>query len=181
LALEKNTIIEWLGALPGRPIAWALLALTGIGLEAAALWYQFGMELQPCVYCIYIRVAVIGIILAGLVGMVGALRWLGFAGWGFSAGYGLVLSWELFKIQNPDPDDMMGGCSYLPNFPDWLPLHQWLPSMFMPTGSCIDAPWHWLGLSMAQWTGVAFVCYLVALVAVLGAWVLKRQARSGAI
>lgn len=185
MAQTGNAPIDWLGDLPARPGAWATLALTGIGLEIAALWFQFVMELQPCVYCIYIRVAVVGIILAGLIGMVGAvgpsaLRWAGFAGWGLSAGYGVVLSRQLFKIQNPDPDDMLGGCAYLPNFPDWLPLHEWLPSVFMPTGSCIDTPWEWLGLSMAQWTGVAFVCYLVALAAVLGSWLVTAQHRSQA-
>ncbi len=179
MARTYRASIDWLGGLPARPIAWLLLALTAVGLEVVALGFQYVMELQPCVYCIYVRLAVVGIAIAGLVGMVGALRvpilrWLGFAGWGFSAGYGLLLSWQLFKIQNPDPDDLLGGCSYLPNFPDWLPLHQWLPSMFMPTGSCIDTPWYWLGLSMAQWTGVSFVCYLLALVAVFGAWMLKR-------
>lgn len=178
----QKTSIAWLGRLVDRPAAWALLALTGIGLEAAALWFQYGMELQPCVYCIYIRVAVVGIILSGVIGMLGALswrplRWLGIAGWGLSAGYGVVLAWQLYKIQNPDPDDMLGGCAFLPDFPAWLPLHQWLPSLFMPTGSCIDEPWSWLGLSMAQWTGVAFICYLAALIAVVGARALGAQKR----
>lgn len=172
LSDQTNTALAWPGQLIDRPLAWAVLLLTGVGLEAAALWFQYAMELQPCVYCIYIRLAVVGIIAAALVGLIGAilrnwLRWLGIAGWGFSAGYGIVLSWQLYKIQNPDPDDALGGCSFLPNFPDWLPLHQWLPSIFMPTGSCIDEPWSWLGLSMAQWTAVAFACYLLAWAVVL--------------
>lgn len=176
----NSDAILWVRGLPDRLGAWVLLALTGIALEAAALWFQYVMELQPCVYCIYIRLAVFGLVLAAVIGMMGAtgrpwLRRLGYVGWGASAGYGLLLSWQLYKIQNPIPGDLSGGCAYLPNFPEFMPLHEWMPGLFMPTGSCTDPTWHWLGLSMAQWTGVAFAGYLVALAIVLGARVSGRS------
>lgn len=172
--------IQWVRSLPGRPGAWALLALTGVALEAVALWFQYVMDLQPCVYCIYIRVAVFGLVFAAVIGLAGStgrawLRRLGLVGWGVSAGYGLVLSWQLYKIQNPTPGDLSGSCSFVPQFPEFMPLHEWFPGLFMPTGSCIDPTWYWLGLSMAQWTGVTFVCYLVALAVVLGAQVAGRS------
>lgn len=178
--MRARQIFGWVGELPSQRIAWALLAATAIGLEATALWFQYGMELQPCVMCIYIRLATLGIVAAGLVGMIGAsrwraLRWFGFAVWGISAGYGLALSRELVTIQSPAAGDPIGGCSFLPNFPDWMPLHEWFPSVFMPTGSCLDSPWDWLGYSMAQWTVLTFACYLAALGLVVVAYLARRQ------
>ena len=38
--------------------AWFLLAFSAIVLELVALLFQFGMGLDPCVKCIYERVAV---------------------------------------------------------------------------------------------------------------------------
>ena len=41
--------------------AWWLLALSALGLELTALWFQHGMGLDPCVKCVYERVAVLGL------------------------------------------------------------------------------------------------------------------------
>ncbi len=180
MSKRASQIFAWLGELPSQRTAWALLAATAVGLEAAALWFQYGMELQPCVMCIYIRLATLGILAAGIVGMIGAsrwrpVRWLGFSLWGISAGYGLALSRELVTMQSPTTGDQIAGCSFLPNFPEWMPLHEWFPSAFMPTGSCTDSPWHWLGYSMAQWTTITFACYLVAFVLVVATYVARRR------
>jgi disulfide bond formation protein DsbB len=143
--------------------SWGVLLLSAIGLELAALFFQYGMDLAPCVMCIYIRVAVFGIILAGLVGMlqpkVWFLRLVGMAAWAVSAVWGLHLAYELNDMQvNPSP---FATCSFYPEFPSFMPLDLWLPSMFSPTGMCSDSPWSWLSVSMAQWMMVGFAVYIV--------------------
>jgi disulfide bond formation protein DsbB len=55
-----------------------------------------------------------------------------------------------------------------------MPLHEWFPAFLMPTGSCTDDVWQWLGLSMAQWLQWIFAAYLVALAVVVGARLLAR-------
>ena len=50
--------------------AWLLLAASAFALEAAAIWFQYGMQLDPCVMCIYERLAVVGVFAAGLIGAV---------------------------------------------------------------------------------------------------------------
>jgi disulfide bond formation protein DsbB len=144
-------------------ISWGLLLLSAIGLELAALFFQYGMELAPCVMCIYIRVAVLGIFLAGLIGMlkpeVWFLRLVGMVGWAISAVWGLRLAYELNDMQvNPSP---FATCSFYPEFPSFMPLETWLPSVFSPTGMCSDSPWSWLSVSMAQWMMVGFAVYCV--------------------
>jgi disulfide bond formation protein DsbB len=144
-------------------ISWGLLLLSAIGLELAALFFQYGMDLAPCVMCIYIRVAVLGIFLAGLIGMlqpeVWLLRLVGMVGWAISAVWGLRLAYELNDMQvNPSP---FATCSFYPEFPSFMPLDTWLPSVFSPTGMCSDSPWSWLSVSMAQWMMVGFAVYCV--------------------
>lgn len=145
--------------------AWLVLLLTAIGLEAAALYFQYVMLLDPCVMCIYIRAAVLGIILAGVLGLIAPKLWLvrfiAMGTWGASASWGLALSIELNDMQvDPSP---FSTCSFYPEFPTWLTLDTWLPSVFMPTGMCSDTPWTFLSVSMAQWMMVAFAVYIIAL------------------
>lgn len=144
---------------------YSWLALSGVAaaLEAAALYFQYVMELDPCVMCIYIRLAVLGIFAAGLLGAIAPKfllsRFIGAALWVVSATWGLKIALALVDMQtNPSP---FATCSFLPEFPAWMPLHEWLPAVFMPTGMCTDSPWSYLGVTMAEWMVVAFASFLV--------------------
>ena len=146
--------------------AWLTLTATALALELAALFFQYVMKLDPCVMCIYQRLAIFGILFAGMLGIVGyqsrIVRFVAMGLWGTSAAYGLKLALELVDMQtNPSP---FATCSFLPEFPSWMPLHEWLPSIFMPTGMCTDIPWQMMGVTMGQWMIVAFSVYLLALI-----------------
>lgn len=152
-----------------RRSAWLTLAASAAGLEAAALWFQYGMGLDPCVMCIYERLAVIGLLLAGLLGALqprlALLRWGGYVLWAVSAGWGLLLTLEHVGIQFDETGTL--NCSFLPNFPSWFRLDEWLPAVFLPTGYCDDVQWEWLSLTMAEWMVVVFAVYLLILAGVL--------------
>lgn len=149
--------------------AWWLLALSAFALEAAALWFQYGMGLDPCVKCVYERIAVLGVLVAGVIGAVNprafAVRWFAYAIWGVSAGWGLRLALQHTGIQ-ADPGNAF-SCSFAAEFPSWAKLDEWLPALFQPTGYCDDVQWQWLSLSMAQWMVVVFSVYLLILLLVL--------------
>ncbi|SHG81387.1 disulfide bond formation protein DsbB [Ferrimonas marina] len=160
-------MIQTLSRFSQQRLAWALLLLSAIGLFIAALVFQYALNLEPCLYCIYIRVAVVALALAALVGLLAprnpAVAGVGFLGWAISAGWGLQLSLTLVEKQaGTQPTGLFGpSCDYIPNFPSWMPLHQWLPSLFEPRGQCGDEAWQWLGITMAEWMVVVFVIYLV--------------------
>ena len=63
-----------------RRVSWFLLAVTAILLECFALFMQHLMGVEPCNECIYVRVAVLGMALAGLMGAIAPgvriMRWL---------------------------------------------------------------------------------------------------------
>ena len=156
--------------LPRQRLPWVLLALTGFGLELCALFFQYVMELSPCVLCVYERLAMMGIMCAGLLGAIAPrnllIRTSGFALWFISAGYSLSLAIEHVNIQlNPSP---FSTCDFFPNFPSWAPLHEWAPWLFNPTGFCDDISWQFLTYTMPQWLIVISVMYLIAAVIVLG-------------
>nr|WP_283106526.1 disulfide bond formation protein DsbB [Shewanella submarina] len=149
-------------------LAWYLLGGSALLLEATALFFQYVMHLNPCVMCVYQRVAVLGILLAGLLGSIAPksmLRFPAYLLWIVSAGWGLMLATELYNIQS-DPSPF-ATCDFMPNFPESLPLHDWLPQVFMPTGMCTDDVWGMLGLSMTQWMQIAFSIYLIMAVVFL--------------
>jgi disulfide bond formation protein DsbB len=179
--MAVRNVLDWIAGLPAKRMAWLALAGTGLFLEGSALFFQYGLDLHPCVMCIYIRLAVLGLIAAGLLGAIAPARplmqWLGLAAWGAAAAEGLSLSRELIAIQAADPNSFTAVCSFLPKFPLWLPLHEWFSAFFMPTGNCTDDVWTWLGLSMAQWMQLIFIAYLAVLAIVVIAKLTRRPAK----
>ncbi len=156
---------------------WILLFATAFILEAVALYFQYGMGLEPCIMCIYQRTAVFGIMIAALVPILmnNTLgRGMGFIGWGVSAFWGLQIAVEHVDKQtalNP----FFAACEIVPNFPAFMPLHEWIPSFFAATGDCGDIDWQFLTLSMPQWMIAIFAAYAAVFVLVLGIRLLKRH------
>jgi disulfide bond formation protein DsbB len=151
-------------------LPWLLLALSALLLEGAALYFQYGLELDPCVLCIYQRVAVMGIFISALIGLSAPtssiVRWIGYIGWAAAAGWCLYLALELSGLQLGFMQPSL-GCDVNAKFPAWFKLDQWLPAMFQPTGFCGDIQWQFLGLSMPMWMIIIMVLYFVALGVVL--------------
>ena len=159
--------------------AWLLLAFSALALELTALWFQHGMQLDPCIKCVYERVAVFGLLLAGIVGALYprsvTLRVIGYVLWAVSAGWGLRLALQHTGIQQ-DPSTAF-NCTFAAEFPDWAKLDEWFPSVFMPTGYCDDVQWEWLSLTMAQWMIVVFAIYLLILLVVVAIDINTRHKR----
>ncbi|MBT8448312.1 MAG: disulfide bond formation protein B, partial [Gammaproteobacteria bacterium] len=46
---------------------WLLLVSSMLLFELTALYFQYRLELDPCVLCVFQRTAVMGVLVAGLV------------------------------------------------------------------------------------------------------------------
>ncbi|WP_035386900.1 disulfide bond formation protein DsbB [Ferrimonas senticii] len=154
-------------------VSWGLLLLSALSLFVTALWFQHYQQLEPCLLCVYIRVAVLGVLVSSAIALMmphylGA-RLIGLVGWLISSGFGLRESLALIEKQAGTADFGLFGptCDYIPNFPDWAPLHQWLPQFFLPNAQCGEDSWLLLGLTMAQWMAITFIVYLVIALLVL--------------
>ncbi|EKO3582028.1 MULTISPECIES: disulfide bond formation protein DsbB [Vibrio] len=158
-------------------LSWALLLGLVIFFELCALYFQHVMLLAPCVMCIYERIAMLGIVGAAGIGLINPqralLRWLGFAGWGYSAYQGLRLSIQHVDYQlNPSP---FNTCDLFVTFPSWAPLNQWMPWMFEAYGDCSQISWQLFSLSMPQWLIVIFAGNLLALSLMVAVQFVKQK------
>ncbi len=160
--------------------AWFLLMISALALDGIALFFQHGMGLQPCVMCIYERIAVLGIAFAGFLGWIAPrsaiIRWLAIVLWIYSGIAGLQLSWEHTMIQlYPSP---FNTCDFFVNFPEWLPLNIWLPSVFEASGDCAVQQWVFLKLDMPQWLiGIFAVYLLISALVLLSQFIHRKQPR----
>ncbi|WP_354624534.1 disulfide bond formation protein DsbB [Psychromonas sp. MME2] len=156
---------------------WLLLAASALTLELCALFFQHVMKLEPCVMCVYERVAMLGILFSGLLGATAPqntiVRSSGFLIWIISAVKGLLLALQHTDFQmNPSP---FATCDFFPDFPTWAPLHEWFPWLFNPTGDCSEIVWQFFGYSMPQWLIVCFTIYcIIFIVVILGTFFTKK-------
>lgn len=148
---------------------WLLLALSALGLELCALFFQYAMDLAPCIMCVYQRLAIVAIFLAGLVGAAGSnilfTRVIAYALWGTGAIWGALIAIEHVEMQT-NTNSLFFSCDLVPNFPTWAPLHEWLPFLFEATGDCGEISWQFLGFSMPQWMIVVYALYSLAFITV---------------
>lgn len=162
--------MKLLSDLTTRTGAWQLLAISALGLELAALFFQYILDLAPCIMCIYQRVAIWAIFIAGVLGSFGAqyllARISAFALWGTGAIWGLLIANEHVDAQS-SAMSFMFSCEFVPNFPSWAPLHEWLPALFAATGDCGDINWEFLGYTMPQWMLANYSFYTALLAAVV--------------
>ncbi len=130
---------------------WLLVFLFALSLELIALFFQYQFGYGPCVLCVEIRALIFGVMLLAIVGMLAAsIRLISILlNVGITAcGISLYLKAEhLLKIER---NLVESACGFKANFPSWLPLDKWLPSVFEPWEACGYTPMMWLDYTMAE-------------------------------
>ncbi len=148
-------------------IAFSALAVAALGLLAAGLILGELARLQPCYLCNFQRLlyilaaffALCGVLLPGWRRVWAALVALTALGGVITA---VQQSWMQYAPQEAI-ECGFGDPTLVERIVDWLG-GQW-PSMFMVTGFCTNKEWIFLGLSLANWSGV---CFLLLCAAALG-------------
>lgn len=172
--------MSWLGKLSHQRAPWVLLAVIATVFEATALYFQYAMDLAPCIMCIYQRTAVLGVLFAALLGCINPqnmyLRLVALASWLVASIWGFLLAKEHIMMQTTT-DPFAFVCEFEPNFPSFMPLHEWLPSFFAATGDCGNIDWQFMGLSMPGWMQVIFAVMAgVAIIITLSSFFYKPKA-----
>jgi disulfide bond formation protein DsbB len=129
----------------------ALFALTGASLLIAALFYQYGLDEEPCQVCIHARLWVSLWAMTGLIiffmPQTFALRSAGHLTL-LIAGVGLAeRALYLYRLENGIGD---GSCEFQLGMPDWFAVDRWLPWLFEVRNLCSYTPEIALGISMAE-------------------------------
>ena len=152
-------MIQWYFAAPRR--ALALICVACIALLAFGAYLQHVVGLEPCPMCIVQRYALVLVavftglsaIARGRLGQrIGAsLALLFAAGGAFTAAKQSWLQW------NPPEVVTCGRDIY--GMIETFPLQRALPMIFRGSGDCSKIDWTFLGLSIANWSFVAFVVF----------------------
>ena len=164
-------MIEFLGKWQKHWSSWLLLFLSTLGLILTALYFQHGLELRPCVKCIYQRTAVFGILFASVIPLIKntvLTRIVAYGTWGVSSVWGYLIAREHVDLLTAT-NAFFTPCDIAPNFPSWLPLHEWLPSIFAANGDCLENSWQFAGMGMAEWMMIIFAFYSILLFVIIGA------------
>ena len=144
--------------------AFALLSVVSIGLLETGLLIGDWAKLQPCHLCNLQRLLYIIIASFSLCGVaLPAWRRVWGALVALAAGGGVVAALQQSWMQYA-PDKAIecgfGDPTLTEQLINWLGM-KW-PAMFMVTGFCTNKEWVFLGLSLANWSGVAFLLLFAA-------------------
>ena len=142
--------------------------LACVGMMACALYFQYGLGLEPCPLCIFQRV---GTIALGVAFLVAAIH--NPSGWGRGV-YVMLLplvgmaaaavSARHVWLQNL-PKDQVPACGPDLDFMlDTFPFLEVLRTVLSGSGECANIAWQFLGLSMPAW--------VLILLGSLSAWAL---------
>ena len=128
--------------------------------------------------CIYQRTAIWGVFFAGVIGALGSqfvlARIAAYGLWATGAIWGLLIALEHVEMQSTTMSFLF-SCEFIPTFPSWAPLHEWLPALFEATGDCGDIKWQFMGFTMPQVMVAIFAIYSLAFAIVLLARLMKEK------
>lgn len=136
--------ISKIGSWQDSRFTWLLMSFASAFLILLAhSFFQKYLYMPPCEQCVYIRFAFLCMALGGILAAINpknlVLLILGYALAIWGAVQGIMYSVKLAKIHAAvHSDDPFGvqGCSTDPVYPFNLPLHEWAPDWFLPTGDC---------------------------------------------
>ena len=155
--------------------AWfAILSIGCFGLVAAGLGLQTVLRLSPCPFCIFQR------LLYMVIGGLALLAWLWPLGrklWLLPIASLAVLGAAIAGYQSwmQAYPELVNECGMsdpnaIERLVDWLGM-RW-PDLFLATGFCSSKEWVFLGLSLANWSLLAF-SGIVAYASLL--WINKKN------
>jgi disulfide bond formation protein DsbB len=161
------TVIDWYFGAPRR--ALALISLACLAMLAFGLYLQLVVGLEPCPMCIVQRYALVlvavwtglastsrGRLLRG-TGIVLALVFA--VGGAYTAARQSLLQWH--------PPEVVSCGRDIYGMIETFPLQRALPMIFRGAGDCSKVDWTLLGLSLANWSFIAFTGITLILLALL--------------
>ena len=148
-----------------RPLALALFVVCS-SLLAIGLYLQHVKGIEPCPMCIMQRYALLA---CGLIGLGAGLHnpatngryaWSALLAVAASAGAGVAARQSWIQWYPPAVSECGPGLEYML---ESFPLSSALPMIFRGAGDCSAVDWTFLGLSIANWSFLAFATILVSL------------------
>ncbi|MFA9284077.1 MULTISPECIES: disulfide bond formation protein B [unclassified Comamonas] len=160
--------MNWIWNAPRRTLALIFVACAA--MMAFGMYLQHVVGLEPCPMCIVQRYCLIAV---GVFALLGSLK-PSTAGWWKSFG-GLALLFSAFGaftaarqswLQWNPPEFATCGRDFYGMIENY-PISRSLPMIFRGSGDCTAIDWTFLGLSIANWSFIAFAGFSIVLLLAL--------------
>ncbi len=168
-------MIQWFFGAPRR--AFGLICLACVGMLAFGLYLQHVVGLEPCPMCVVQRYALVAVaVFAGLAAAVqgrglrlglALLALVASAGGAFTAARQSWLQWY--------PPEFVSCGRDIYGMIETFPLQRALPLIFKGSGDCSKVDWTFLGLTIANWSFIAFVVFGILVIGLMAIGA-RRQA-----
>lgn len=154
---------------------WLAIILACIVMEATALYYQYVLDYGPCVLCVHIRAWVFAILVLAVFGLIFRNNKKAATGINvlsvIAAGGMVERAYLTLGIEKGFVD---GSCSLNASFPSWLPLDQWVPSVFEPWEACGYTPEMLFSITMAEALMAISVLWVIAMLSMLASRLIEK-------
>jgi disulfide bond formation protein DsbB len=165
--LQMNMFLAKNTTLPRRVLA--LICLGSVAMLALGLYLQHLVGLEPCPMCIVQRYALVlvalfaGIftIFKGRVALIGGSTLIV-----LSAGFGVFVAARQSWLQWFPPEVASCGRDFY-GMIETFPLQRVIPMIFKGSGDCSKVDWTLWGLSIANWSFMAFLAICLVTVALI--------------
>ena len=159
---------------PRSVLAWVAAAC--VALLAFGLYLQHVVGLEPCPMCIVQRYALV--LVALVAGVTAALRSRGAHMVGgllmvLLAGFGGFVAARQSWLQWYPPEIASCGRDFY-GMIETFPLKRAIPMIFRGSGDCTKIDWTFLGGSIANWSFVAFVVFVLVFLGLLARQLRRR-------
>jgi protein dithiol:quinone oxidoreductase len=151
-----------------RPVLGAI-CLACIALLVFGLYLQHGVGLEPCPMCIVQRYALVLVALVAALGGWARLPWAQRLAAALAAALavgGAFVAARQSWLQWYPPETYSCGRDFY-GMIETFPLKRAIPMIFRGSGDCTKVDWTFLGLSIANWSFLAFVALGLLCVALL--------------
>ena len=169
-------LFDWYFGAPRR--ALALICVACIAMLAFGLYLQHVVGLEPCPMCVVQRYALVLVAVFSGLGAASGSKALRIAtilaalaaavGGAYTAASQSWLQWY--------PPEVVSCGRDIYGMIETFPLQRALPMIFRGAGDCSQVDWTFLGLSIANWSFVAFAGFSVLLLVLLLRRAAPRQA-----
>ncbi len=154
---------------------FAIVSVICIGMLAFGQYLQHVVGLEPCPMCIVQRYALVLVALVAGLTAVSANRRAHMAGAVLLlpiAGFGAYVAARQSWLQWYPPEVVSCGRDFY-GMIETFPLQRAIPMIFKGSGDCSKVDWTFLGGSIANWSFLCFVAYVVLMLSLIGRQIMR--------
>jgi disulfide bond formation protein DsbB len=130
---------------------WLLLVLIGLSFEGLALYYQYVLELMPCVMCIQVRIWMMALILVALAAIwIRRNAFMRLLAHMLTVVIAIGLLERSYQLLGTERGFTFSDCGMDLGMPAWFALDAWFPALFQVQASCGYTPELLFGITMAE-------------------------------